>query len=316
MLGVDITAQTAAAGSVTFHRDVVPILQKNCQNCHRPGQIAPMSLLTYKDARPWARAIKNAVASRTMPPWFADPEYGHFLNERRLAPSDIDTITKWADAGASEGDPKDAPPPCNGRRRLADQARLHRRGANLRSAGKRHRGVDVVRGAWRLHERHVGHVHRSSSEPACRDPSRVSLLRAAHAGYSVQRPDVAAGVIQRDAEGNEIRQARGQGGGPEQAARPRGAARGREAGDGEAPGFPGILGVLFGRSAGTALIEECFEPGRPPADFRPYNAAKLIPAGTDIAVNVHYTPNGTAVTDHVRIGFTLRRNRRSAATSP
>ena len=79
MIGLDVTAQTAAR-SVTFNRDVVPILQKNCQTCHRPGQIAPMSLLTYKDARPWARAIKNAVVARTMPPWFADPEYGHFRN--------------------------------------------------------------------------------------------------------------------------------------------------------------------------------------------------------------------------------------------
>jgi hypothetical protein len=95
-------------------------------------------------------------------------------------------------------------------------------------------------------------------------------------------------AIQRDAEGNEIRAA------AEGAGRVQGAA-----------GFPGILGVLFSRSAGTALIEECYEPGRPPADFRPYKAAKLIPAGTDIAVNVHYTPNGTVVSDHVRIGFTL-----------
>jgi hypothetical protein len=104
--------------------------------------------------------------------------------------------------------------------------------------------------------------------------------------------------IQRDAAGNEIRQAGGQRGGPPSA--------GAAGGTTEAPpGFPGILGVLFGRSAGTALIEECYEPGRPPADFRPYHAGKLIPAGTDIAVNVHYTPNGKPVTDHVRIGFTL-----------
>src|SRR5262245_28041161 len=99
----------APQSAATFNKDVLPILQKNCQNCHRPGQIAPMSLLTYKDARPWARAIKNAVVTRTMPPWFADPNYGHFSNERRLNPSEIDTIAKWADAGALEGDAKDAP---------------------------------------------------------------------------------------------------------------------------------------------------------------------------------------------------------------
>jgi hypothetical protein len=65
----------------------------------------------YKDARPWARAIKNAVSARTMPPWFADPAFGHFLNERRLKQGDIDAIARWVDAGAPEGDPKEAPPP-------------------------------------------------------------------------------------------------------------------------------------------------------------------------------------------------------------
>ena len=78
------------AGSVTFNKDVLPILQKNCQGCHRPGQIAPMALLTYKDARPWAKAIRNAVVTKTMPPWFADPNYGHFINERRLKQAEIE----------------------------------------------------------------------------------------------------------------------------------------------------------------------------------------------------------------------------------
>src|SRR5262245_2568809 len=85
--------------SVTFSKDVLPILQKNCQACHRPGQIAPMSLLTYSEARPWAKAVKAAVVARKMPPWFADQAYGHFLNDRSLKQSDIDTIAKWADTG-------------------------------------------------------------------------------------------------------------------------------------------------------------------------------------------------------------------------
>ena len=71
-------AAMAASGAVTFNKDVLPVLQKNCQGCHRPGEVAPMSLLTYSDARPWAKAIKTAVLSRKMPPWFADPQYGHF----------------------------------------------------------------------------------------------------------------------------------------------------------------------------------------------------------------------------------------------
>jgi len=97
--------------AVTFNKDVLPILQKNCQGCHRPGEVAPMSLLSYKDARPWAKAIKNAVVSQKMPPWFADPKYGHFANERKLAPAEIATLTSWADNGAAEGDAKDAPAP-------------------------------------------------------------------------------------------------------------------------------------------------------------------------------------------------------------
>src|SRR5262245_31858843 len=74
-----LSAQSAP--EVTFHKDVLPVLQKNCQTCHRPGQIAPMSLLTYEQARPWARAIKAKVLAREMPPWFADPEFGRFAND-------------------------------------------------------------------------------------------------------------------------------------------------------------------------------------------------------------------------------------------
>ena len=95
---------------VTFNKEVLPILQKNCQTCHRPGQIAPMSFLTYQSTRPWARAMKAAVLSRKMPPWFADARYGHFANDRSLKQSDMDTLVKWVDGGAVEGDAKDAPP--------------------------------------------------------------------------------------------------------------------------------------------------------------------------------------------------------------
>jgi mono/diheme cytochrome c family protein len=99
------------SGDVTFNKDVLPILQKNCQTCHRPGEIGPMSFLTYKDTRPWAKAMKTAVTSRQMPPWFADPAYGHFANDKRLSDADIQTISAWADGGASEGDAKDKPAP-------------------------------------------------------------------------------------------------------------------------------------------------------------------------------------------------------------
>src|SRR2546428_550004 len=93
LLAVGIAAMTSSmkstagenSSSVTFYKDVLPILQKNCQTCHRPGEIAPMSFMTYKDTRPWAKGIKTAVVSRQMPPWFAAPNYGHFVNERTLS---------------------------------------------------------------------------------------------------------------------------------------------------------------------------------------------------------------------------------------
>ncbi len=110
MTAVAMAAETPK-GHVTFYKDVLPILQKNCQTCHRPGQVAPMSLLTYQDARPWAKAMKLKVVTRQMPPWNADPNFGHFANDRSLKQSEIDTIAAWADQGAPAGDPKDAPPP-------------------------------------------------------------------------------------------------------------------------------------------------------------------------------------------------------------
>jgi len=165
---------------VTFHKQVEPILQKNCQGCHRPGQIAPMSFLTYQDVRPWARSIKNAVANRTMPPWFADLN-AHVLNDRRLSESDIETITRWIDDGAREGNSSDAPQPvqwpAEGWRIKPDYVV---EGPTYDVPAKASR-VDVVRRAWRLHEGHMGDVYRGTAQPACRDASRVSVVRAAHA---------------------------------------------------------------------------------------------------------------------------------------
>jgi mono/diheme cytochrome c family protein len=96
-------------GNVTFAKDVAAIFNKNCVDCHRPGEIAPMSLVSYKDARPWAKSIKEKVATGVMPPWHADPQYGSFANDRRLSQKDIDTIVAWVDQGAREGNPKDLP---------------------------------------------------------------------------------------------------------------------------------------------------------------------------------------------------------------
>ena len=102
-------AQTAP----TFTRDVAPIFYSKCVECHRPTMFAPMSLVTFNEARPWARAIRQRVAARTMPPWGADPAHGVFKNDPRLSDNEVATILAWVDAGAPEGDRSQLPPPIN-----------------------------------------------------------------------------------------------------------------------------------------------------------------------------------------------------------
>jgi len=108
-----LTGTTAAAGGkkeVTFNKDVASILYKNCAECHKPNDIAPMSLISYKEVRPWARSIKEKVLTREMPPWSPDPKYGQFRNDHRLSDKDIATIVAWVDGGAKEGDATDLTP--------------------------------------------------------------------------------------------------------------------------------------------------------------------------------------------------------------
>ncbi len=100
-----------ASGGPTFHADIEPILQRHCQQCHRPGEAAPMSLLTYDEARPWARAIHEAVALGRMPPWFADPQYGEWSNAHVLSADEKRAISEWVETGAERGSPTHAPEP-------------------------------------------------------------------------------------------------------------------------------------------------------------------------------------------------------------
>jgi hypothetical protein len=117
-LALAASAQTsggpdAAPGEVTFSKDVAPILQARCQVCHRPDTFAPMSLLTYKEARPWAKSIKQKVVAHEMPPWYIDKHVGvhDFKNDVSLTDQEIATLVKWADSGAPEGNPADMPAP-------------------------------------------------------------------------------------------------------------------------------------------------------------------------------------------------------------
>jgi hypothetical protein len=104
-------AQTAPAAP-TFTKDVAPIFKAKCESCHRVDSVAPMSLVTYEEVRPWARSIRDRVASRNMPPWHVDPSVGiqHYKDDRSLTQAQIDTIVKWVSSGAPKGDMKDMPP--------------------------------------------------------------------------------------------------------------------------------------------------------------------------------------------------------------
>ena len=92
LVGTAVSAYAQSPAAPTFSKDVAPVLYQNCTNCHRPGEIGPMSLLSFSDARPWAKSIATRVTNGTMPPWHADPAYGQFLNDRRLSDTDRDTI--------------------------------------------------------------------------------------------------------------------------------------------------------------------------------------------------------------------------------
>lgn len=104
-------ASVKSAAVVTFSKDVAPILYAKCATCHRPGEMAPMSLLTYKEVRPWAKSIREKVLSKEMPPWYADPNHGQWANDASMTQQQIDTIRAWVDGGVKEGDAKDLPDP-------------------------------------------------------------------------------------------------------------------------------------------------------------------------------------------------------------
>ncbi len=279
------TRTSAADDPVTFSKHVLPILQKNCQSCHRPGQMAPMSLVSYRDARPWARSMKAKVESRQMPPWFADPAHGPFANDRSLSQKDIETIAKWADSGATEGDPKDAPAPVNW---PADGWQIKPdvivRGPEFRVPARTKN--DVVE--WITYLIPSGFTKDTWITSLEIKPSVLEVTHHICFTFVAHRPDAKYYVpnwseSDRDDEGVAIG-----GGNP-----PARQAVGGRSGPGRQPGAD--VGGGF----------NCFVPGRDADDYRKFNAGKLIPAGTDISIQVHYTPNGKETVDRPLIGFTV-----------
>jgi hypothetical protein len=261
---------------VTYQKDVLPLLERKCQSCHRPGQIAPMSFLTYQSTRPWAKAMKAAVLARKMPPWFADPHYGHFSNDRSLKQEEIDTLVKWVDGGAIEGDAKDAPPPVHwpedGWEIKPD---IVVNGPDFQVPAK-----GLVEWTWiTVPSGFTKDTWITSIEVR---PSDLSVTHHICLNFKPHTPDVVYNMPvwdekPRDAKGLE-------------APRPKGAPQKRSE----------VSKVTAGSS-----LQTCYVPGMATIDFRDLHAGKLVKAGTDFVFVFHYTPNGKEVNAHVQVGFTV-----------
>jgi hypothetical protein len=267
-----------APGVPTFSKDVAPILYKNCTGCHRPGEIGPMSLLTYDDARPYAKAIRDEVGDGNMPPWHADPKHGKFANDRSLSSKDRDTLLKWANNGAPEGDRKDLPAKPDyvegwtiGQPDLVltiPEYKVPTEGfveyeyielqTNL-TEDKWVRGIEVRPGNREV----VHHVIISARPP--QPERRPGGFRLA------EGMDVPAGQTGGPPEPD---------GGPKRA---RGVSR-----------FPR-------RERGGAAIGG-FAPGTSALTFDP-GTAILLRKGSTIVLQMHYTPNGTEAVDRTSIGL-------------
>src|SRR6185295_2016060 len=251
-------APAFAATTPTFYKDVLPVLQRNCQTCHRPGEAAPMSLLTYEQARPWAKAIREAVIKRNMPPWFADPAHGKFHNERRLSESEIHTLTAWADAGAPAGKTADGPKPIQ-----------FLEGWNI---GK----PDVV---FEMPEAYEVPASGTVEYQYFVIPTKftedrwIQVMEVRPGNRSVVHH---AAVFIRTPDSKWLRNAKA------------GEAVSGKAGE-----------------AGQGLFDELLDfhvPGAIPHAL-PDGQAKLVPAGSDLVFQMHYTVSGKAGKDKTRVGF-------------
>ena len=278
---------------VTFYKDVLPILQKNCQSCHRPGNIAPMSFLTYDSTRPWAKAMKAAVAMRKMPPWFADPQYGHFTNDPSLKPSDIEVISKWANNGAPQGNAKDAPPPIqwaeNGWTTTPDVI-LKGLPYTVPAAPKN----NVIE--WMTLITPSGFTKDTWVTSVEIKPSELSVTHHICISFVPHRPNATYNTMlwvdkQRDDAGVQVPPSERKFVIP--------------TADGKGIQVPSRPLPTGGDGAALGIGFTCYVPGRALSDFRPLHAGVLVPAGYDVSWTIHYTPNGTELTDRPEVGLTV-----------
>jgi hypothetical protein len=297
VMSLSWVAIAAAAGSSddpvnqpsTFNKDVLPVLQKNCQGCHRPGEVAPMSFLTYRETRPWAKAMKAAVLSRKMPPWFADAKYGHFQNERGLTGAETRALVSWADNGAPEGDIQGKPAPVQfteGWNIKPDVTIEIPNPFEVPASGIIEYQYIVVpthfdKDVW---------VTAAEVRPGNRAVMHHVIVYVRPPG-SAYLKDAKPGIPfvpvtpERDANGAAIRRT------------PQG---------GQQTGSDGPRRPPGGAMAGVELLA-AFVPGLQAQRFdSPIpDAAKFVPAGADLVFQLHYTTNGKPATDQTRIGLTF-----------
>jgi len=265
VFGMSVNSSVLAVppSAPTFHRDVQPILEKRCQECHRPGQVAPMPFLTYPQARPWAKAIREAVLLKKMPPWFAEPGYGQFSNDRTLTRDEIDTLVRWADAGAPEGDAKQDPP-------------LRHWNENWNIPGP-----DLVL-----------EMPAPFPLPASGDVEYQYIVVPTGFGQDkwVEMAELRPG--NRAVVHHAVVYIREPGSAWLQDAKP-GVPY-------VPPGRTPRERLLNGSTTSDILL--VYAPGNVPEKWPP-GAAKLIKAGADLVFQMHYTPNGHALQDQTRLGL-------------
>jgi Copper type II ascorbate-dependent monooxygenase, C-terminal domain len=262
------SAALLAGSDVTFYRDVLPILEARCQGCHRPGEVGPMALGGYDETRPWAKAIKQAVLLGKMPPWYADAPPGKFHNDPRLSQLEMDKLVAWADTGAPAGNPKDAPrAPAFAEGWTIDQPDAIFEiptPYQVPATGTLEYTYVIVPTGFK--------ENRWVTQAEVRPGNRAIVH---HANVYIREPG--SNWLREYPMGKLFV--------PEE--------RGERAATGG------------NSSAGASVREQViagYVPGRP-AKQVPDGYAMLIPAGSDLVFQLHYTTNGTATTDSTRIGF-------------
>jgi hypothetical protein len=248
---------------VSFTKDVAPIVQRHCQTCHRPGEGTPFSMLTYEDARPWARAMKRMVQQREMPPWFEDGHTEKFENNRSLTQSEIDTIVAWANAGAPKGDPKDLPP-----------ARQFVQGWSIPKPDL----IFQLPKPFSVPESGILEYQYVILPTGFTQDRWVQFVEAAPTDRSVVHHIVA--YVRRPGS-NYFKD------------QPKGVFF-------EAPPSKTDKKADPDDVPSDWLVG--YAPGQPPDIFE-HGQAKLVPAGSDIVLEVHYMPDGKATTDQASVGL-------------